>query len=143
MKLSKTHIYIAIAVLVFLVALSIYFYKQGKKTVSLQSLPGELPGNPSSGNVVGASNDEIKNVAQGLYNEMRGPNFLGHNMEFYKRALLFSDTDIIKLYNAFNAMYQADSQETLTQWLSGELFSSNLENEANVLIARLIKLNCL
>lgn len=141
MKVTRKHIYIAAAVLVVLVALGIYFYHQGKKTVTIQDAPEDLPGNPGSTSV-GASNDEIKNVANGLYEEMKGLNLIGHKMEFYKRALLFSDTDIVKLYNTFNALYQSESTQTLTQWLNNELFSSTFENEAITLTARLKKLNC-
>jgi len=139
-KLNLTTVIISIVVLVLLIALGWYFYRQGKKQVTLQSLPGELPGNPQSGNFTGASNDEIKAIANDMYNDMKGFNGLGHNMAPYDRAVLLNDADIVKLYNTFNAMYQKDSGETLTEWISSEQFY-NGTNPYNI-IQRLKKLNC-
>ena len=140
-KFNITTIIIIIVVLVLLIALGWYFYRRGKKQVTLQYLPGELPGNPSSGNVSGSSNDEIKRIASDLYDDMNGPNFFGHKPEPYNAANLLNDADLIKLYNAFNAMYQKDSGETLTQWIKNDWYMEN--GPAYTLYKRLIKLNCL
>lgn len=143
MTFSKTQIYIAIGVLLTIIAVGVYFYRKGRKTTTTQFTPYDLPGNTTNTpQMAGASNAEIKSIANGLYNEMKGVNFFGHDMEFYKRALLLSDTDIVKLYNTFNTLYQAESNETLTKWLQSELFSSTFEREGLLLIDRLTKLNC-
>lgn len=139
--MSKKQKYIIAGVILFLVLLGWYFYRQGKKTVTLQSAPGELPGSPGSGNIVGASNDEIKRIANNLYTDMSGLNGLGHNYEPYEAAVLLTDSDIVKLYNAFNTMYQQNSGETLTQWISNERYFS--PNTPGTLVSRLKKLNCL
>ncbi len=138
---QKKYIYISIGVLLFLVVLAIVFYKKGKNNVTLQSLPGELPGNPSSGNITGASNDEIKNIANQLYEDMSGFNGAGHNYEPYERAALLNDTDLIKLYNTFNTLYQKDSGETLTEWISNERYFN--PGTPGLIISRLKKLNSL
>lgn len=141
---SKKTIYIIIAVLIFLIALGYFYYRKGKNTVTLQALPGELPGTSSSGNITGASNDEIKGIANGLHEEMDGLNLFGHDMDIYNRALLLNDADIVKVYNTFNTLYQQKSGgDTLTAWLESELFSSTFESAAINLIGRLKKLNCL
>lgn len=138
MKVTKKHIIIAVAVLVALVALGFYFYHKGKKTVTIQALPEDLPGNPGSVNS-GSSNDEIKIVAQSLYDDMKGFNYAGHNYEPYNKAITFSDTDIVKLYNTFNTLYQADSGETLTQWITNEnYYYSDIPDS---LLKRFAKLN--
>lgn len=139
-KLNLTVVIITIVVILLLVGLGIYFYRQGKKKVTLQSLPGELPGNPGSGSTTGASNDEIKNVANSLFKDMDGFNVFGHNQAPYDQANLLNDTDTIKLYNAFNTLYQPDSGETLTSWLQNE---QGLGVAGATLIAKLKKLNCL
>jgi hypothetical protein len=140
-KFNLTTIVITIVVILLLVGLGWYFYRQGKKKVTLQALPGELPGNPGSGDVTGASNDEIKRIANDIYEDIDGFNVLGHNNEPYNASILLNDTDIVKLYNTFNAMYQQELKETLTQALINEKF---WENKApDTLIARLKKLNCL
>jgi hypothetical protein len=142
MKITKAYLYIGIGIVLFLVALSAYFYHQGKKGITIQTLPNDTTTDPTTGQVnTGLSNTSIKEVADGLYNEMNGLNLLGHKMEYYKRALLFSDTDLVRLYNMFNTEYQQTSSETLVKWIEGEQYSSIFENEANILFARLQKLN--
>lgn len=136
---DKIKIYIAVAVLLFIIGLAWFFYKRGKKQVTLQSLPGELPGNPSSGNVTGASNDEIKSIANNLFEDISGLNFLGHNQAPYDAANLLNDADMIKLYNTFNTQYQAELEETLTVALDNEV---GLGTSGDILIKRLKKLNC-
>lgn len=138
---QKKYIIIGISVLLFLVILSYIFYRKGKKTVTLQSLPGELPGNPSSGNNSGASNDELKRIANALYSDMNGFNLWGHNYEPFNQSVLLNDTDLVKLYNAFNAMYQKDSGQTLTQWIANEQFT--YPEVPGIIINRLKKLNAL
>ncbi len=140
-KLNLNYIIIGGLVLVIVIVFAWYWYKQGKKTTTLQELPGELPGNPSSGNVTGASNDEIKNVASGIFSDISGLNlFSGWNTYVYNRALLFNDNDIVKLYNTYNALYQKENNETLTQALNDENFPIS---QIKLLIERLTKLNCL
>lgn len=140
MPFKKTYLWIAGVVLVFLVLLGWYFYRQGKKTVTLQSLPGELPGDKSGGNVTGASNDEIKRIANGLYGDMNGLNLMGHTYDPYNAAVLLNDRDIVSLYNAFNTMYQADSGQTLTEWIGNDRYA--YPETPGVLWHRLKKLNC-
>jgi hypothetical protein len=138
---NKKQIYIIASVIIFLVVLAYVFYRRGKKQVTLQSAPGELPGNPQSGNVSGASNDEIKRLANNFYEDMNGFNGLGHNYEPYTQALLLNDGDLVKLYNAFNTIYQKDSGQTLTQWILSERYTS--PGEPGLLVSRLKKLNSL
>lgn len=123
--------------------MAIYFYKKGKNTVTLQSLPGELPGNTASGNMSGASNDEIKNVVSELHQDLKGFNYLGHNQAVYERASILNDADLVKVYNAFNALYQKDYGQTLTEWLNSEIFLGESYNSARLLEKKLKKLNCL
>lgn len=135
-KIKPLHI--AIIVILVLVLFGWYFYKQGKKKNSIQYAPNDLPGDTGAKGT--ASNSEIKDVAIGIYNDIDGFNLTGHNNIPYDRAILFSDTDVVKLYNAFNTMYQNELGETLTQALIGEKF---WENKApDTLILRLQKLNC-
>lgn len=139
-KINLTLIIIAVAVIILLVVLGWYMYRQGKKQVTLQYLPGELPGNPGSGNLSGASNDEIKAIANALYEDMSGFNLFGHKQAPYNSANLLNDTDLIKLYNTFNSLYQKESKQTLTQWIDNE---SGIGVAGSTLIARLKKLNSL
>src|SRR5574343_164625 len=128
MKLTKKEKIILISIgaaIIIIAAVAFYFFKQGKKTTSIQYGPGEVPGNPGSGSQLGASNEEIKKIATGLYDDMDGFNWNGHDMEPYKAALLLNDNDIIKLYNAFNTMYQPESGQTLTAWIENEKFYNN------------------
>ena len=140
---NKKIIYIVIAVVIFLIVLAYFFYRKGKKQVTLQYMPGELPGNKESGNITGASNDEIKNLANSLYQDMKGLNWRGHNATIHKNATLLNDSDLIKLYNTFNTTYQKNSAETLTSWLKNETFGYGDTEYGPLLRDRLLKLNCL
>jgi hypothetical protein len=139
MKFNKTHIYIAIAVVIVLVSLGIFLYHQGTKKVAIQALPGDLPGNPGSGNVTGASNDEIKRVAEQIYTDIDGYNVFGHNNAPYNVAVTFSDNDIVKLYNTFNTLYQNKLGETLRVAMENEKYYEN--DATDILISRFAKLN--
>jgi hypothetical protein len=138
---TKYQLYLLAIVAVFIIGLSWFFYSKGKKTVTLQNLPGELPGNPDSGNVRGASNDEIKSIATDLYQDLNGFNIFGHDSGPYDRANLLDDIDLVKLYNAFNTQYQKESNQTLTQWLDSDVFAPWGYITMNNLRKRLIKLN--
>lgn len=138
--MSKKNIYIIIAVLVVVVAIAIFFYRKGKKTVTIQTLPNDLPGEPSgSGSAVGTSNNEIKLIANALYEDMSGFNYSGHDYEPYNRAIVLSDTDLVRLYNTFNTLYQTESKETLKQWILNENYYYS--DVPNSLLARFAKLN--
>lgn len=138
-KKSKRYLIIALVVLLILAAISFYFYKQGKKTVTIQSLPGELPGNPGSGNQGGASNDELKLLVEALYKDMKGFNLGGHDYTPYNQANGLDDRDLVKLYNAFNTLYQKDSGQTLTEWMNNE--SYYYQTSPGLLLQRFAKLN--
>lgn len=138
-NIKPWHIAIVV-ILIFLVLFGWYFYRQGKKTTSIQMLPNDLAGTPSGTGQIGASNDEIKTTATAIYNDIDGFNLTGHDNEPYERSVLYSNTDVVKLYNAFNTMYQNELKETLTQALIGEKFWEN--KTPDTLILRLQKLNC-
>jgi hypothetical protein len=139
-KKTKTFVIVGLIVLVLFIGVAIYYYKKGKKTVSIQEIPSDLPGNPGSGSgTTGASNAEIKLVAQQLYSDMKGWNWAGHNYEPYTRALVFSDSDIVKLYNTFNTLYQTESGETLVQFMDNEAYADS--DVPDALLQRFAKLN--
>ncbi len=138
--LKNKYVVIALCIIIFLVVLGWYFYSQGKKTVTLQQLPGQVPGEINSGNVNGASNDEIKLLVNKLYSDMKGFNAFGHDYSPYREVGLLNDADVIRVYNAFNTLYQPDSGQTLTQWIASEKYRD--ENYPGLLYARLMKLNC-
>ena len=139
--MKKKQIIIVIIVAVVLIAGATWFYYKGKSKVTLQYLPGELPGNPGSGNANGASNDEIKSIANDLYTDMNGFNLMGHSYSPYYAANKLNDSDIVKLYNTFNTLYQKESAATLTQWLNSESFYDG--TAPYLLTQRLLKLNSL
>ena len=142
MTLTKKYLIIAGLVLAGLVALAVIFYRKGKNTVTLQQLPGELPGAPDRGNVSGASNDELKRLANNLYADLKGVNAFGHNYDPYQDALKLSDSDLVLLYNAFNSMYQEESRQTLTQWIESDYYSLFITPTIEALLGKLKKLGC-
>jgi hypothetical protein len=141
MKITKVHIYIAIGILLFLVALGYYFYRQGKKGITIQALPFDQPTNPSTGATQGAptNDNQIKVLAGSLYSDMEGFNYGGHDYAPYNEAITLSDTDLVKLYNVFNTLYQVKSGQTLKQWIESENYY--YADVPNSLLKRFAKLN--
>jgi uncharacterized protein (UPF0333 family) len=140
-KTQKKYLVIGGLVLLFLIILAVYFYKQGAKKTSIQIPPEDQPGSTSgNNNAAGVSNSEIKNLSNSIYKDIDGFNLFGHDNTPYDAAVLLSDTDIVRLYNAFNTEYQSKLSETLTQALINEKFWEN--SSPDTLIARLQKLNC-
>ncbi len=137
---TKKQLIIGSIILLLLILLAWYFYKRGKRTTTIQQAPGQLPGQGSNGpNISGASNDELKTLSQELYQDMSGYNWIGHDIEPYQRALALNDGDLVKLYNAFNTLYQADSKQTLKQWIEGEKYFNHEVTDA--LLLKMAKLN--
>lgn len=133
---NKTFIITVIIIFVVIIGVAIYYYRKGKKTTTIVD-PNLLP-DGSSGGTTGASNDELKNLANEMYKDMDGWNLNGWNVTIYNRALLLNDRDIAKLYNTFNAYYQKENGETLTQMINNERFKPSV---LVLLELRLKKLN--
>lgn len=76
---------------------------------------------PSSDNSNPVSTDEVKRLAERLYNDLDGVNAFGHDVEPYQQLLTLSDNDFIRVYNAFNLDFQKKSGQTFKQWLEAEV----------------------
>lgn len=124
-KKVKTWLIIAAIILTILVVVAVYYYRKGKRQNVYVAPPGD---NPNAGAGTGnttpnpntKSDSELKALANQLHQSMDGVNFFGQRDEVFRKVLELSDTDLVKLYNFFNAFYQATSGETLKQWIEGE-----------------------
>jgi len=141
-KQNKTYLFIALGVLIFLVVFGYIFYRKGKKTVSIQDLPQDLPGNTgTNNNPSGASNTELKMLVDDLYKDMDGANILTRDIAAYQKLLTLSDTDTVKVYNTFNTLYQVESGETLTSWISNETGFTGFTVLRDAILSKFTKLN--
>jgi hypothetical protein len=118
MKTDKKSIYIYGGGVLLIAALIYYAYKQGKKQTTISPLPEN--DNPTGG--IGETNENLSTLATNLYDEMSGFNWSGHDSTPYKKAVLLSDIDFVRLYNIFNIKYQGTSEQTLTGWFDSETF---------------------
>lgn len=87
MKLSTKQILI-ISAIVFLIllAVGIWFYRKGKKQVTIQAPPQDNPnGGANTNNPYAVSDGEISQIANGLFIDMDGFNYSGHNVEAYEK----------------------------------------------------------
>jgi hypothetical protein len=137
-KKTKKYIIIGSIIVVVLVCLFWYVYRRGKRQTTLQD-PGKLPGDNTGTVNTGSSNDDLKLLVQAIHDDMDGLNWAGHDITAYQRALQLSDTDLIKLYNAFNSLYQQDSGQTLVEWITNEKYFNHEVTDA--LLAKMAKLN--
>jgi len=119
---DKRILTIGAGIVVIIAGIGYYFYRQGKKqTTQAQLPPNDNPTGPNN-TPSGASTAELSLIASNLYNEMQGFNFGGHDPAPYQAAVNLSDYDFVKMYNIFNAKYQAESSQTLTQFFDSETY---------------------
>jgi len=118
MKTDKKSLYIYGGGVLLIAALVYYAYKQGKKQTTIAPLPkSDIPTGQT-----GETDENLSILATNLHDEMSGFNWNGHDVEPYKKAVLLSDIDFVRLYNIFNTKYQSASGETLTGWFNSETF---------------------
>lgn len=129
-------IILAVVVLLIAIGIAVWFYFQGKKKGSEQTNLNLSSPLDSQGNAPGASDAEIRQLAQQLHDDMEGLNVFGHDETVWNNFMALNDADIIKLNNRFNSEYQAESEESFVEWVSNE--SGDLPEQAMV---RLKKLN--
>lgn len=113
-------ILIGLGVLLLLgIGIAVYFYFQGKKKGQSQAnINVSSPLNPD-GTAPAASESEISNLVTQLHDDMEGINYT-HDETIWNNFLSLSDSDIIKVNNKFNAVYQLDSGESFVDWVDDE-----------------------
>lgn len=141
-KKTKQNLIYAGAGILVIAGIGYYFYRQGKKqTTQAQLPPNDNPKEPETNTPSGASTAELTAIAAGLYGDMKGFNITGHNPAPYQSAVALSDYDFVKMYNIFNAKYQALEGETLTQMFDGETYIFLGDTGGSVYMAFKNKLN--
>ena len=138
-KKTKNILYIAGAILLFLILLSAYFYSKGKKTTTIAPLPPD-----AAGVATASSSADVSKLSSDLYSDMKGISWLAnHNEVPYQEALTLSDTDFVKLYNDYNTKYQSLDGRTLTAWINAcsAIPFTPFDTVKTAMISRLGKLN--
>lgn len=137
MKVSKTHIYIAVAILVFLIVFAWYYYRKGKKTAE-----GPQIQYPQGGSSIPAGWSPVPLIEQ-LYSAMDGGSTLTGTKDTAWQAVLDLPTDemIIAVYNGFNQKYYGEGDGTLTQWIRDERWYDYTSGVKSALLKKLLQLN--
>jgi hypothetical protein len=120
---AKAKWIIAGIILLILLTIAFFIYRAGKKKggVNVSKPLVDNPNNTSNNNIPAASNSEITSVAESIFNDMKGLNWLGHNIDLWNtRVLTMSDTDFSRLYDEYNKSHQVESGLTMRQWVSEE-----------------------
>jgi hypothetical protein len=140
---NKQQIIIGGIVLIVIVIVGIWFYRKGKRQVTILPPPLDNPGTGSSGgsnnNPYGVSNSTITQIADELYIDMDGFNFFGHNIAPYQNLSALSDSDFVNVYNTFNKKFQPDSGETLKKWMESESYA--FDDVTDAIMQRMGRLN--
>lgn len=140
MKLTtKQILIIAAIVLVVFVVVGIWFYRKGKRQVTIQAPPLDNPDTGTGNNTYSVSNAEILQTVEDLYRDMNGFNWAGHDAEPYEKLQSFSDTDFVNTYNTFNSKYQQESQQTLKEWIESESYA--FDDIVDSILDRMDRLN--
>lgn len=148
-KNEKKGVIVVGIILLLLISIYLIGFHKGTKKTTIAPIIADDP-NAATGsetginNPAGLSEPQIKQLAVSLHTDMDGSNFFGHNDDLYKQVTELSDTDISRLYNAFNDKYQQTSGQTLYQWLEAEYGSWSGAVFANLrssILERMGKLN--
>lgn len=121
--LSNTTKYLVIGGIILALALIIglWLYFSGKAAGKRKgSINLSNPGAPD-GSAPVASEAEIRQMAQKLFQDMDGLNWRGHNIQVWQDFLTMSDNDVIRVYNEFNTKYQKETAQSLTEWVNSEV----------------------
>jgi hypothetical protein len=109
-----------IAVALFLLGfLLVYLWGRKSGTVKPITLPNDTPGNQA---LSPQEAEYVRKLANDLYSDMDGINFLKRDHKLYEDFLNTSDRIFVAIYNDFNYLYYAKSKQTLRQWIEGEQF---------------------
>lgn len=139
----------AIAIILVIIVVAVIFYRKGKKQTTAADLPLDTPGggNNSTGNGgVNLSGNQLSSNQIVLYADQVFDDidcvFCTRNAKLYADLAIVSDTDLVKIYNAYNAKYQTKHGETMLQALKAEYFSLFTgDQNFDAVIARLQKYN--
>jgi len=135
--MPKKQLYIAGAVLLFLVILGWYFYRRGKKaatgpTVKFDEGTNAIPAGWSPLPLV----EQLHDVMAGAFTGS------GSKDEAWLKLYNLPTGDMIRaVYKAFNEKYFADGHGTLTQWIRDENFYDYLTGVKEKLLEKLSSLN--
>lgn len=120
-KLTDKQKLITLGIFILIVAVIFFLvYRAGKKKGGI-NISNPIIDNPDDTNNQGEqlSETEIQQLASDVYNDMDGLN-LSHDSDIWNRVLAMSDTDFVRLNNAFNTKFQKDSDESFYSWVKNE-----------------------
>ena len=113
---NKEYLYFTAGTIIIFAIVGIYFYRQGKKEITIAPLPGDNTGDNQPQDIPGLSS-----LAQEIYNDCNGLNWgTNHDEDIYKRALALNATNFVELYNIWNTKFQPITSETLTEYISDQ-----------------------
>ncbi len=144
MKLKSILIWAGIILLVLLIIGILLWHSAKKAGEAKGAINISSPGTDSTATEI--STADIRTLAQGIHDDMAGPN-ITHDIDLWNRVLVLSDNDFIKLYNEFDTDYQKDSGQTLKGWVASETayyvpgIGTQWGTTQNVLLNRMAKLN--
>lgn len=145
---KRATLILIVVVLAIAIVIGVYFFFQGKQKGSEQTNVDVSSPLNADGSVPAASEQEIKQLVEDLYEDMKGAN-IAHSLAPWNKLNALSDSDFIKVNNNFNANYQAESEESFKEWVEGESTSiwggsgGNVffASAKNTVLARMKKLN--
>jgi len=142
MKVStKQFLIIGAVILVVFIIIGIWFYRKGKKQVTIAEVPFDSPFESSnSNNPYSVSDSELVELSDRLYREMDGFG-IWRDADPYKDLIKLSDTDFVKVYNIFNTNHQSKSGETLKKWIENEYVIGELASYIKSILDRMGRLN--
>lgn len=135
--MSRQTIYIAITVLVILIAFGIFIYYRGKKNASPPKVKY-----PQGGDGVPAGWSPTPLVTK-LYNTMDGVNVnrFSRDAAWLELANLPTGDMVVSVYDVFNQLHFKEGEGTLTEWINDESVLGWTPAVKNAVLKRLSELN--
>lgn len=137
LKININAIIITAVIILFLVVLGWYFYRQGKRKaegpqVKFEEGTAALP----SGWRPEPLADELHDAMSGLFT------LSGTKTKAWEKLYTLPTNDMVRaVYNAFNTKYFGEGKGTLTQWIRDEYYHDFTSGIKNQVLNRLSLLN--
>ncbi len=108
---------VQIVIVLVVLSLIVYFMFLRKSKPYSAPVPKDDPTGTGSHN----NDNEIKRIASALHKEIVGVNIWTRKLKPYQDFANLSDTDFVKVYNEYNALYQNEDNETLYEAIDNEM----------------------
>lgn len=105
-----------IAIVITMVVLAIVYW-MGKRKATITPTVVPLP--TQNGQISQTDAEYVREMAQDLYEDMKGANY-NRDIELFREYAGLNDQLFVSVYNDFNTLYEGQGKGTLKEWIEKE-----------------------